>query len=70
MGLERVVLDKIEELDGFASAYFSWGDLYIELDDYTSPEDVEKIVEGLKEVVLCRMRSTREGNEIKIEFVH
>ncbi len=71
MGLEKVVLDKLEEVDVSVAdnAEFRYGTLFIANSSGVSTYDIYHALNALKDVVNCGLQTSRVGNEIAIDFV-
>jgi len=72
MGLEKVVLDKLESVDTELAdgAYFKNGTLWIPYTDTPRGRlDVYRAVNALKEVVSCALQTSLVGNEVAVDFV-
>ena len=71
MGLEKVVLNKIEEVnaDIADNAYFAYGTLFIRNADQFKSLDVYRMMQALKSVVLCELQLSEAGNEYAIDFI-
>jgi hypothetical protein len=71
MGLEKVVLNKIEEVnaDIADNAYFAYGTLFIKNADQFKALDVYRMMQALKSVVLCELQLSEAGNEFAIDFI-
>ena len=71
MGLEKVVLNKIEEVnaDIADNAYFSNGTLFIRNADQFKSLDVYRMMQALKSVVLCALQLSEAGREYAIDFI-
>ena len=76
MGLETVVLKKIEEVnsDIADNAYFAYGTLFIRNADQFKALDIYRMMQALKTVVLCEMQLsettlTSQPNEFAIDFI-
>ena len=71
MGLETVVLKRIEEVnaDIADNAYFAYGTLFIKNADQFKALDVYRMMQALKSVVLCELQLSEAGNEYAIDFI-
>jgi hypothetical protein len=71
MGLETVVLKRIEEVnsDIADNAYFAYGTLFIKNADQFKSLDVYRMMQALKSVVLCELQLSEAGNEFAIDFI-
>jgi hypothetical protein len=69
MGFEKTVLNQIEEVAPTVDAHFANGTLFLE---NATDEEVQTIVQGLKDVVSCRMivnsRPKKTLDEVSIDF--
>jgi hypothetical protein len=71
MGLETVVLKKIEEVNPAIAdnAYFAYGTLFIRNADQFKALDVYRMMQALKSVVLCELQLSEANNEFAIDFI-
>ena len=71
MGLEKVVLNKIEEVnaDLADNAYFSNGTLFIRNSGYYNAVDLYRIMNAIKSVVTCELDLNLVGSEYAIDFI-
>jgi hypothetical protein len=71
MGLETVVLKRIEEVnpDIADNAYFAYGTLFIKNADQFKALDVYRMMQALKSVVLCELQLSEANNEFAIDFI-
>ena len=71
MGLEKIVLNKVEEVNAELAdnAYFSNGTLFIRNSGYFNAVDLYRIMNAIKSVVTCDLDLNLAGNEYAIDFL-
>ena len=69
MGLEKVVLNKIKEVDPQLQASFYNGTLFIDNEPNLDTMTIYRINNAVKSVVTCEIRLSRNRDEIAIDFV-
>ena len=71
MGLEKVVLNKIEEVNAELAdnAYFSNGTLFIRNSGYFNAVDIYRAMNAIKSVVTCELDLNLAGSEYAIDFI-
>lgn len=71
MGLEKVVLNKIREVNAELSnnAYFSNGTMFIRNSGYFNAVDIYRVMNAIKSVVTCELDLNLSGDEYAIDFL-
>ena len=71
MGLEKVVINKIEEVNAELAdnAYFSNGTLFIKNSGYYNAVDIYRVMNAIKSVVTCELDLNLSGSEYAIDFI-
>lgn len=71
MGLEKVVLNKIREVNAELSnnAYFSNGTMFIRNSGYFNAVDIYRVMNAIKSVVTCELDLNLAGDEYAIDFL-
>ena len=71
MGLEKVVLNKIEEVNAelAKNAYFDNGTLFIRNSGYFNAVDMYRVMNAIKSVVFCDLDLNLLGDEYAIDFI-
>ena len=70
MGLEKVVLNAIENADGEIAdqAYFSNGTLFLSGAAHASGITLYRVVNAIKSVVTCELGLNQVGDDVVIDF--
>ena len=71
MGLEKVVLNKVEEVNAQLAdnAYFYNGTMYIRNSGYFNAVDIYRVMNAIKSVVTCDLDLSLVGDEYAIDFL-
>jgi hypothetical protein len=71
MGLEKVVLNVIEDADGevYDNAYFSNGTLWLASSADVPGIRLYRVINAIKSVVTCNLEVNQAGTDIVIDFV-
>jgi len=71
MGLEKVVLARLEETNASVADNARWfhGTLFIANEVGVSTYDIYEALNALKTVITCGLQTRRVGNEIAVDFV-
>jgi hypothetical protein len=71
MGLEKIVLNKVEEVNAQLAdnAYFYNGTLFIRNSGYFNAVDIYRVMNAIKSVVTCELDLNLSGSEYAIDFI-
>ena len=71
MGLEKVVTNKLEEVNPelATNAYFYDGTLFIRNSGYFNAVDIYRAMNAIKSVVTCELDLNLSGSEYAIDFI-
>ena len=69
MGLEKVVLNKLKEVDPHLQASFYNGTLFIDNEPNLDTMTLYRINNAVKSVVTCPIQISRNRDEIAIDFL-
>ena len=71
MGLEKVILNKLEEVNADVADNARWfnGTLFIANDTGVSTYDIYRALNAIKSIITCELQTRRVGNEIAVDFV-
>lgn len=71
MGLEKVVINKIAEVNPALAndAYFYNGTLFIKNSGYYNAVDIYRVMNAIKSVVTCDLDLNLSGSEYAIDFI-
>ena len=69
MGLEKVVLNKLKEVDPHLQASFYNGTLFIDNEPNLDTPTIYRINNAVKSVVTCPIQISKNRDEIAIDFL-
>jgi hypothetical protein len=69
MGLEKVVLNKLKEVDPHLQASFYNGTLFIDNEPNLDTVTIYRISNAVKSVVTCPIQMSKNRDEIAIDFL-